>query len=74
MEARGGSWHQIRAPHREQGKQILFTALKLPVGAGLIVSAALDADDKFSYTFTAPGTCVIACSQHSQMSETIVVE
>jgi len=41
---------------------------------GLFVSGALDTDDKFSYTFTKPGTYVIACSLHPQMSETIVVE
>ena len=41
---------------------------------GLFVSGALDTDDKFSYTFTRPGTYVIACSLHPQMSETIVVE
>jgi plastocyanin len=41
---------------------------------GLFVSGALDTDDRFSYTFTTPGTYVIACSLHPQMSETIVVE
>jgi len=41
---------------------------------GLFVSGALDTEDKFSYTFTKPGTYVIACSLHPQMSETIVVE
>jgi len=41
---------------------------------GLFVSGALDTDDRFSYTFTKPGTYVVACSLHPQMSETIVVE
>jgi len=41
---------------------------------GLFVSGALDTDDRFSYTFTKPGTYVIACSLHPQMSETVVVE
>lgn len=41
---------------------------------GLFASGALDTDDNFSYTFTKPGTYVIACSLHPQMSETIVVE
>ena len=41
---------------------------------GLFASGALDTDDKFSYTFTKPGTYVVACSLHPQMSETVVVE
>ena len=41
---------------------------------GLFASGALDTDDRFSYTFTKPGTYVVACSLHPQMSETIVVE
>jgi plastocyanin len=41
---------------------------------GLFASGALDTDDTFSYTFTKPGTYVVACSLHPQMSETIVVE
>jgi hypothetical protein len=35
---------------------------------------ALDADGKFTFTFSAPGTYDYFCSLHTQMIETIVVE
>jgi amicyanin len=37
-------------------------------------SQALDTDDKFSFTFTAPGTYEYFCSLHPHMKATIVVE
>jgi plastocyanin len=36
-------------------------------------SKALDTDDKFSFTFTAPGTYEYFCSLHPHMKATIVV-
>ncbi len=37
-------------------------------------SAALDTHDKFSFTFTTPGTYKYFCSLHPHMTATIVVE
>jgi amicyanin len=37
-------------------------------------SAALDTDDKFSFTFSTPGTYKYFCSLHPHMTGTIVVE
>ena len=37
-------------------------------------SNALDTDDKFSFTFTTPGTYKYFCSLHPHMTGTIVVE
>ena len=37
-------------------------------------SKALDTDDSFSFTFTAPGTYMYFCSLHPHMTGTIVVE
>jgi plastocyanin len=37
-------------------------------------SKALDTDDKFSFTFTTPGTYDYFCSLHPKMTATIVVE
>jgi plastocyanin len=37
-------------------------------------SKALDTDDKFSFTFTTPGTYEYFCSLHPHMKATIVVE
>jgi plastocyanin len=37
-------------------------------------SKALDTDDKFSFTFTAPGTYKYFCYVHPHMTGTIVVE
>ena len=37
-------------------------------------SKALDTDDSFSFTFTAPGTYDYFCSLHPHMTGTIVVE
>jgi plastocyanin len=37
-------------------------------------SKALDTDDKFSFTFTTPGTYKYFCSLHPHMTGTIVVE
>ena len=37
-------------------------------------SAALDTNDKFSFTFTTPGTYKYFCSLHPHMTATIVVE
>jgi amicyanin len=39
-----------------------------------IRSKALDSDDKFSFTFTTPGTYKYFCSLHPHMTGTIVVE
>jgi len=40
----------------------------------LFKSKALDTDDKFSFTFTTPGTYEYFCSLHPHMTGTIVVE
>jgi plastocyanin len=40
----------------------------------LFRSKALDADDNYSFTFTAPGTYQYFCSLHPHMTGTIVVE
>ena len=37
-------------------------------------SKALDTDDKFSFTFTTPGSYEYFCSLHTHMTGTIVVE
>ena len=37
-------------------------------------SKALDTDDKFSFTFTTPGTFTYFCALHPHMTGTIVVE
>jgi amicyanin len=37
-------------------------------------SKALDSDDSYSFTFTAPGTYAYFCSLHPRMTGTIVVE
>ena len=37
-------------------------------------SKALDTDDKYSFTFTTPGTYKYFCSLHPHMTGTIVVE
>jgi plastocyanin len=42
--------------------------------AKLFKSKALDTDDSFSFTFTAPGTYEYFCSLHPHMKGTIVVE
>ncbi|HEY1361082.1 MAG TPA: cupredoxin family copper-binding protein [Xanthobacteraceae bacterium] len=42
--------------------------------ARLFKSRALDTDDKFSFTFTTPGTYEYFCSLHPHMTGTIVVE
>ena len=39
-----------------------------------IRSKALDSDDKFSFTFTTPGTYKYFCGLHPHMTGTIVVE
>jgi plastocyanin len=39
-----------------------------------IKSKALDTDDKFSYTFTKPGTYSYFCSIHPKMKGTVVVQ
>jgi plastocyanin len=39
-----------------------------------IKSKALDTDEKFSFTFTKPGTYSYFCSLHPKMKGTIVVE
>jgi plastocyanin len=39
-----------------------------------IRSQPLDTDDKFSFTFTTPGTYTYFCSLHPHMTGTIVVE
>jgi plastocyanin len=40
----------------------------------LFKSKALDTDDKFSFTFSTPGTYEYFCSLHPHMTGTIVVE
>jgi plastocyanin len=42
--------------------------------AKLFKSKALDSGDKFSFTFTTPGTYAYFCSVHPQMTGTITVE
>jgi len=37
-------------------------------------SKAMDTDDKFSFTFTTPGTYEYFCSLHPHMTATVVVE
>jgi plastocyanin len=44
------------------------------VSIGHFRSGALDTDDKYSFTFAAPGTYVYFCSLHPQMQGTVVVE
>ena len=44
------------------------------VAAHSFRSKALDTDDKFSFTFTTPGTYKYFCSLHPHMTGTIVVE
>ena len=39
-----------------------------------VKSKALDTDDKFSFTFTKPGTYSYFCSLHPKMKGTIVVQ
>jgi plastocyanin len=39
-----------------------------------IKSKALDTDEKFSYTFTKPGTYAYFCSIHPKMKGTVVVQ
>jgi plastocyanin len=41
---------------------------------GLFKSKALDTDDKYSYTFTKPGTYAYYCSVHPKMVGKIVVQ
>jgi len=41
---------------------------------GLFKSKALDTDDKYSYTFTKPGTYSYFCSLHPKMVGKIVVQ
>ena len=40
---------------------------------GVFKSKALDTDDKYSYTFTKPGTYTYFCSIHPKMTGTIIV-
>ena len=40
----------------------------------LFKSKALDTDDSFSFTFSAPGTYEYFCSLHPRMTGTVVVE
>jgi plastocyanin len=42
--------------------------------AGHFRSKALDTDDKFSFTFTTPGTFEYFCSLHPHMQGSVVVE
>ena len=49
-------------PHTVTSKTLVFR------------SNALDSDDKFSFTFTAPGSFDYFCSLHPMMTGTIVVE
>jgi plastocyanin len=42
--------------------------------AKLFKSKALDSGDKFSFTFTTPGTYAYFCSLHPHMTGTVVVE
>ncbi|MGI8524730.1 MAG: cupredoxin domain-containing protein [Pseudolabrys sp.] len=41
---------------------------------GIFKSKALDTDDKFSFTFTTPGSYPYFCSLHPHMTASIVVE
>jgi plastocyanin len=41
---------------------------------GLFKSKALDTDDKFSYTFTKPGTYAYFCAIHPKMVGKVVVQ
>jgi plastocyanin len=41
---------------------------------GLFKSKVLDTDDKFSYTFTKPGTYAYYCTIHPKMTGTILVK
>lgn len=41
---------------------------------GLFKSQALDTDEKFSYTFTKPGTYAYYCSIHPKMQGKVVVQ
>lgn len=41
---------------------------------GVFRSKALDTDDKFSFTFTTPGTYKYFCALHPHMTGSIVVE
>ena len=41
---------------------------------GIFKSKGLDTDDKYSYTFTKPGTYKYYCSIHPKMTGTIVVQ
>ena len=41
---------------------------------GLFRSKALDTDDKFSFTFTTPGSYAYFCALHPHMTGSIVVE
>jgi amicyanin len=49
-------------PHTVTSKTLVFR------------SKALDSDDRFSFTFTAPGSFDYFCSLHPMMTGTIVVE
>ncbi len=49
-------------PHTVTSRENLFT------------SPGLDADESFSFTFTAPGTYTYFCKLHPQMTGTIIVE
>ena len=40
---------------------------------GVFKSKALDTDDKYSYTFTKPGTYTYFCSIHPKMTGTVIV-
>jgi plastocyanin len=44
------------------------------IDAKTIKSNALDTDEKFSYTFTKPGTYSYFCSIHPKMKGTVVVQ
>jgi plastocyanin len=41
---------------------------------GVFKSKVLDTDEKFSYTFTKPGTYAYFCSIHPKMTGTLVVQ
>jgi plastocyanin len=42
--------------------------------SNLFKSKALDTDDRFSYTFTKPGTYVYYCTVHPRMTAKVVVQ
>jgi plastocyanin len=42
--------------------------------SNIFKSKALDTDDRFSYTFTKPGTYVYYCTVHPRMTAKIVVQ